>query len=152
MTVAEPLPRRVRGPCKSETLGKKVRGGKNRRLCWEPGKGCDTTGVTRLLLGFSPLLSGRRAEHFTALSLPEEAILCNGLPILSVAFNKEALLVSNPFSASTEPRSYLSELAVFFPPRAPRPHQCTLALTLSQPLEGDLFPERKGDWERFQRP
>lgn len=55
-----------------------------------------------MLLGFSPPLPGRRAEHFTDLSLSEEAILCNGLHVLSVAFNKEALLVSDPFSGSAE--------------------------------------------------
>lgn len=94
-------------------------------------------------LGFSPPLSWRRAEHFKDLSLTEEAIICNGLHILSVAFKKEALLVSNPFSGSTEACSYPSKLVLFSPPHAPCPHQCTLALTLSQPLEGDLFLVRK---------
>lgn len=161
MTVAELLPPRVRGPCKSETLGKEVGEGRTGGFAGSQGK-VGTAGKgprplpeeTRVAAGLfsSPLLSRRRVEHFTDLSLSEEAIPCNGLPILSVAFNKEALLVSNPSSASTEPCSYLSELVLFFPPRAPRLHQCTLALTLSQPLEGDLFPIRKGDWERFQRP
>lgn len=151
MTVAELLPRRVRGPCKSETLGKKVGGeGRTGGFAGSQGKGVVLQGDRDCC--WASLLSGRRVEHFTDLSLSEEATLCNGLPILSVAFNKEALLMSNPFSASTEPCSYLSELVLFFPPHAPRPHQCTLALTLSQPLEGDLFPKRKGDWERFQRP
>lgn len=70
-------------------------------------------------------------------------MICNGLHILSVAFKKEALLVSNPFSGSTETLSYPSKLVLFSPPHTPCPHQCTLALTLSQPLEGDLFPVRK---------
>lgn len=152
------LPQRVRGPCKSETLGKKVEGGKKRRLCCESGKGWYCREVTTASARGDQAccwafpLPGRRAEHFTDLSPSEEAILCNGLHILSVAFNKEALLVSNPFSGSAEPCSYLSELDLFSPPHAPCLHQCTLALTLSQPLEGDLFPVRKGDWERFQRP
>lgn len=98
---------------------------------------------TKCMLCFSPPLSWRREEHFKALSLTEEAIICNGLHIRSVIFKKEALLVSNPFSASTETRSYPSKLVLFSPPHAPHPHQCTLALTLSQPLEGDLFPVRR---------
>lgn len=152
------LLQRVRGPCKSETLGEKVEGGKKPRLCCEPGKGWYgrevTTASARGDRGhcWAFPLPGRRAEHFTDLPLPEEAILCNGLHILSVAFTKEALLVSNPFSGSAEPRSCLPELVLFSPPRAPCLHQCTLALTLSQPPEGDLFPVRKEDWERFQRP
>lgn len=91
-------------------------------------------------LCFSPPLSWRRAERFKDLSL---TIICNGLHILSVVFKKEALLASNPFSGSTETRSNPSKLVLFSPPHAPHPHQCTLALTLSQPLEGDLFPVRK---------
>lgn len=54
-----------------------------------------------------------------------------------------ALSLSNPFSGSTDRCSCPSELVLFSPSPAPQLHQCTLALTLSQPREGDLFPLRK---------
>lgn len=108
-------------------------------------QGSDHSLCPRRLCCWASSLSRRRAEHFTDLSLPEEAILCNGFPVLSVAFNKEALFVSNPLSGSAERHSYLSELVLFSPLHALCLHQCTLALRLSQPLWGDLFPVRKGE-------
>lgn len=59
-------------------------------------------------------------------------------------FRKETLLVSDHVSGSTETRSYPSKLVLFSPPQAPSPHRCTLALTLSQPLEGDLRRKETG--------
>lgn len=60
-------------------------------------------------------------------------------------FRKETLLVSDHFSGSTEMCSYPpSKLVLFSPPQAPSPHQCTLALMLSQPLEGDLRRKETG--------
>lgn len=160
MTVSELLlPQRLRGPCKSE-----------KKLCgkWGVGeemRGFSVNAVTQLVQqsehlleetkGFSPPLSWRRARHFKDLSLTEETIICNGLHILSVVFKKEALLVSKPFSGSTETSFCLSKLVlssklVLFS-LLPHLHQCTLALTLSQPLEGDFFPHKKGEQEQFQR-
>lgn len=96
-----------------------------------------------MLLGFFPLQEKGRTFHrpFPARGSNSS----NGFPVLSVAFNKEALLVSNPLSGSAERHSYLSELVLFSPPHALCLHQCTLALRLSQPLGGDLFPVRKGE-------
>lgn len=58
-------------------------------------------------------------------------------------FQKETLVVSNHISGSTETCFYPSKLVLSSLPHAPSLHQCTLALTLSQPLEGDVFSVRK---------
>lgn len=103
-------------------------------------------------LGFAPLLSWNRAGQFQDPSLTEEAIVHNGLHILSVSFKKEALLVSNPFSASTETRvpaqqSYSSVL----PSSCPTSSPVHLSPDTEPTSGGKPFSCKKGDQERFQR-
>lgn len=99
---------------------------------------------TKCTAGFfsSPFLEkGRTFQRF--FSLTEEAIYMQWVAHPFSVSKKETLVVSNHISGSTETCFYPSKLVLFSLPHAPSLHQCTLALTLSQPLEGDDFPVRK---------